>query len=296
MKVALPTSRSMQTRMVACAAAAAIAGTAAVSRAGEATASATATLPTAAGDDAAPAGTRQPVPYVERSIALPAMTLAPAGRFNVFTVRPGAGRSEDPWFFLGAGARFGIIDELEVELTPFQSVLGPDFHYGGSAGITGDFLDGPVEVGARLRVFWHEDGAVFTPGLPLRFHLDDFVRIDTGVAVSIAHDGQAGFFDFSTVPANVEPGIPARVAFQIIDPLWAGLSTGVGIIDVAEADDTTFVPLGFNLGGTVPGDEGPLLDIEAGFSFPQLFLTGAPDAVVPDVWNVGLQLQGYLYL
>jgi hypothetical protein len=237
-----------------------------------------------------------PVPYVERPIALPAMTLAPGGRFNLFTVRPGAGRSEDPWVFLSAGARFGIIDELEVELTPFQSVLAPDFYYGGSAGVTGDFLDGPVELGAKLRVFWHEEGAVFTPGVPLRLHLEDFVRIDTGVAVSVDTDRQVGLVDFSTVPVNVEPGIPARVAFQIADPFWVGAHTGVGIIDFTEADDTTFVPLGFGLGGTIPGDGGPLMDIEAGFSFPQLFLTGDPDAVVPSVWNVGLHAQGYLYL
>lgn len=279
MKRAWATTPSMQINVWAAAAAVAVATTTAVAGAGE-----------------PPAGKRQPVPYVERPIALPAMTLAPGGRFNVFTVRPGDGRSEDPWYFLSAGARFGIIDELEVELTPFQSVLAPDFMYGGSAGITGDFLDGPVEVGARLRVFWHEEGAVFTPAVPLRFHIADFVRIDTGLAVSVDHEGGTGFVDFTTVPANVEPGIPARVAFQIVDPFWAGLHTGLGIIDVTEADDTTFVPLGFGLGGTVPGDDGPILDIEAGFSFPQLFLTGDPDAVVPSIWNVGLQVQGYIYL
>ena len=60
-----------------------------------------------------PGGKRQPVPYVERSIALPAMTLAPGGQFHVFRIPSFAGRSYDPWLFLKAGARFGIIDELE---------------------------------------------------------------------------------------------------------------------------------------------------------------------------------------
>lgn len=241
-------------------------------------------------------GQRQPVPYVERSIALPALTLAPGGRFNVFTVPPFAGRHLDPWWFLSTGARFGIIDQLEIEATPFQSVLAPEFAYGGSAGITGDFLDGPFELGVRLRVFWSAEPVVFTPSIPMRVHIAEVVRIDTGVAVSISTQGEAGMYEFSTVPVNVEPGVPARVAFQIVDPFWLGIDTGFGISDFTEAGHRTFVPLGLRLGGTVPGDSGPILDIEGGFSWPTFVRAGAPDGVVPEVWNAGLQLQGYIYL
>jgi hypothetical protein len=251
--------------------------------------------PTAGHADEQP-GPRQPVPYVERPIALPAMTLAPAARFNVFRTRPGVGRSADPWLFLGLGARFGILDELEVEAHPFASVLTPDFTYGGWAAITGDFLDGPFELGARLRFHWSTEEAVFTPAVPIRIHLAELVRIDTGAAVSIATDGRAGLFQSTTTPVNLEPGIPAQVAFQIADPFWIGVQTGFGIADFTEVDDLTFVPLGAAVGGTVPGDDGPLFDVEAGFSFPEFVRTGAVDGIVTRVWNAGVHLQGYLYL
>ena len=93
-----------------------------------------------------------------------------------------------------------------------------------------------------------------------------------------------------------EAGIPLDVSFQIADPVFLGFTTGYGVLSLRDAGEASFMPLGAFAGGTVPGEEGPLVDIGASFGFP-IFLLGLSDGNPnTELWTAGMTVRGFLYL
>ena len=78
--------------------------------------------------------------------------------------------------------------------------------------------------------------------------------------------------------------------------MFLGLQTGFGIIDLSNASNTIFMPLGLFAGATVPTAQGALVDIGASFGFP-LFLTGGSnDNPNTELWAFGFTARGFFYL
>jgi len=251
-------------------------------------------------------GMKQPVAYVERPLTLPKMTLSPELDLAITHLDLGGFLGTATVFFVELGAAFGITDDFMVEAHPLGIEAGDvDTDYTRfEVGATYRFLKGPVEIGGRFRFQVDNAGTlVFNPGLPVRIHGGEIVRIDTGVNFSGVvptkkdTDSQAALLGIGTdLLLSAEAGIPVNVAFQIVKPVFVGLSTGYGIVAFSQAGDTSFMPLGFFAGGTVPGDQGPLLDIGASFGFPYFLLGGSNSNPNTEIWSIGLTGRGFLYL
>jgi hypothetical protein len=104
-----------------------------------------------------------------------------------------------------------------------------------------------VQVGLETRIIVPTaDGAVFglTPGVPLRIHLPDFVRIDTGLYLPIAF--------FSDTSYSLD--IPVQAFFQLGDA-FVGPMTGIryNVLDVPGEPNTVDIPLGIGGGYTLGG-------------------------------------------
>ena len=262
-------------------------------------------------------GADMPVPYVKRPLTLPAMTLAPELGFAGTHLSFG-GFGGDV-FGMDFGLAFGILDDLQIEAKPLNVQFGdPDFDYGAfRVAALYRFLNTEVvEMGAELR-FYLDNGANFilNPGMPVRIHGGDIVRVDTGINFGLVvannrstfgNDVTFGIHDLDQGPfpaigpwmAGLSPqaGVPVDVAFQIVDFFWAGLGTGFGLLSFEDAGDTIFVPLGLEAGGTIPGDRGPMADIGAGFQFPLFVQSGGGDAIVTEIWQFGIDAKVYIGL
>ena len=183
---------------------------------------------------------------------------------------------------LNVGAGFGISDDLEVGATVLPLAISPDFDYGNpSLYARFRFLPGDLEVGAEARVVLPvQEGSDFAVGvgLPVRFHADA-IRIDTGAFVNLtfASDVVVGL------------GVPLELRFSLDENLYFGGRTGFNIATFDAAGDSIFVPLGALAGYTVAQGSHPLVDIEAGFTFPLFVNSFGGDAISTDFWvlNVG---------
>ena len=246
---------------------------------------------------------KQPIAYVERPLTLPAMALSP--QLDAAIARADFGGNASTAFQMELAGSFGITDDLMVEARPGGFIAGDvDFDYTRfQLGVTYRFLKDPVEIGARFR-FQIDNSATlaFNPGLPVRIHAGKLVRIDTGVNFTgaVPTDGGDAVAALSGIATDflkpAEAGIPLDVSFQIIDPVFVGLSTGYGILSFEEPADFSYMPLGFFAGGTVPGDEGPLADIGASFGFPFFLLGASNENPNTELWLIGLTVRGFLYL
>ena len=232
--------------------------------------------------------------YVERPLTLPEMALSP--QLDAAIARAELGRVSATAVQMELAASFGITDDLMVEARPLGFITGDvDTDYTRfQLGATYRFLDGPVEIGGRFR-FQIDSNAnlALNPGIAVRIHAGNVARIDTGlnftgVVPTGSGDPVAGLGGIVTdflKPA--EAGIPLDVSFQVVDPVFVGLSTGFAILTLEEAGDTSFMPLGFFAGGTVPGDDGPLADIGASFGFPLFIIAAATKIRTPSCGRSG---------
>lgn len=225
-----------------------------------------------------------PVPYVSRPMTLPAATLAPAIR-----VRAGQTVEFDTRFLLIGidlvNARYGILDDLEIEAEVAPIEAEPRVNYGNAtARVTYRFLDEVVELGSAVRL-----GHILFPGSARRFllepqvlrmlaHAGDHVRVDSGFAMPL-------YFGGGPVVAGMS--IPVDVAIQLADPFFVGLGTGVGVFDFRVPGESLFIPASAFVGATVPLDNSPLLDVIGRFDMPQLFLPGRPDDVMEERLFIG---------
>ena len=126
---------------------------------------------------------------------------------------------------MGVGATLGLGDIAEVEVSPFQSTLSPSFEYGASLGGTVRLLDDQMlELGARLRTVFTTNGIGISPGMPVRLHATDMIRVDTGAYFAVITDNPSGGGDttfglatFGNSPLSIQPGIPVEVTVSPIE-------------------------------------------------------------------------------
>jgi hypothetical protein len=247
------------------------------------------------------AGDPLPISQAQRPLVLPHLTLSPVVAANIYHLDVGA--FSQTAVIMGVGASIGLFDMAEVEVSPFTSALSPTFEYGATLGGTFRFLD--TEMVARLRMLFTTNGIGISPGVPVRLHATDMVRLDTGLYFNIVTTGFAGtstdtvvgLSSFGTSPITTAPGIPLELTVNPIDELWIGAGTGFGIGDFGNAGDSIFIPLGLGLGGTIPVDDRPLVDIGTGFGFP-LFISTLPgaDTIVSEIWQVNIAARANLDL
>ncbi len=238
---------------------------------------------------------RQPVPFVARPLTLPKLTLSPS--LDASYQHVGLGNSLVKIWSLDAEVAFGILDDLTVSARVVPLELSPDLAYG-SAQVGGlyRFVRGVAEVGAQLQLAFPAPGGLaewqLTVGAPLRVHLGRWGRLDGGLA-----------FDFVFVPGRQAVGLALPVAFAV-QPwryLFLSVASGVSIRNLAAASASTDIPLGFQVGGTVPARRGPLVDIAASFTFPYFIDVaslggGARFAVIYTYWVLDVGARFYFYL
>jgi hypothetical protein len=247
-------------------------------------------------------GKRLPLSYTERPLTLPKMILAPELALAV-SRELGTG---DVGFGMEVAARFGIIDDFEVnavvapvEFAPHVAYTGPKF------GATFRFLKDEFEMGARLNVtiithgsladakpnLLAEGGVIFEPGVPMLLHIGKVARLDTGVYVPI----QASSSDSGGGGAGLR--IPVAFAYDIIEPLHVGANTAFGILNFKDPGKSIYIPLGLFAGYAIATEKGPLLDIDPFFRWPYFATPGSStDKVNAGVFEAGLAVGLYLYL
>lgn len=246
---------------------------------------------------------RQPVPWVDRHITLPYMTLGPDVGLSVF----GAG-TLDPNVYLASGIKWGITDHIEVELTPHSFRFSPNGAYAEpSLGATFLFFKSTVEMAGRVRFFAPIDtgnsgdaAAVLGLTVPVWIHLGHVARIETGATVSIKVNSPvvSGLVERSPSPVLEEPGIPLKFVFQPVEPLFLGVGTGLTISDFSNAKSTTALPLGAVIGVTASTEQHePSADFGLRFDLPRFISPNDPnDKVLEDVYQVAGFLRWYYYL
>jgi hypothetical protein len=264
------------------------------------TSSATPTGTTAASAPESAGTSKYPVLYGKRPLTLPRMMLSPELSFGALNISLGPFGSAT-LMNLKAGAEFGITDDFQVDAAPLAFLFGDASGYGlATVGATYRFVrSDSFEVGARaLLGFTDSPDLVFTVGAPMRAHLvEGKLRLDTGAYLSViapnGGDAQVGLAQIERSVFSPAPGIPLVANFSILEQLYAGLNTGFGIFDFANAGDSVFVPLGFQAGYTITSQAKPVVDVGASFGFPLMF---GSDGVVTELWTLGLAGKGYFEL
>lgn len=147
------------------------------------------------------------------------------------------------------------------------------------------------------------------PGVsvPVLFNLGNMFRIETGFSLQsfLPTDGEtkayAGFVTRSIDPGVEGPGVPFGFTFQPVEFLYLGVDSGVGLLAVRSHQSASelvggfFMPLGFRLGGTIPLDRRPLIDVIGNFAFPYLAI-GAEDPPTTRLWQLGLTARAFAAL
>lgn len=262
---------------------------------------------------------RQARPYVWRAITLPHKTLAPDLAVSVagYDVR-------DPFVFISSGVRYGIIDELEVELTPHTIRASPSTAYaypnlGVTAGYTGE--NQVFEIAGRARYFLgidtdrgDVDAGALLLGAPMAFHLGKWGRIDTGVFATLDFGGsfgagvdlpgatttgdfRAGLINTHAVPFYTDSGIPFHFLFQATEVFWFGIHHGISIFDFDNAGETFALPLGAELGITAMDDFNPTANLVVRADLPMFFLPGRDGDVVEEkAYQLGVWFRWFYHL
>jgi hypothetical protein len=256
---------------------------------------------------------RYPVAEAERPITLPKMVLSGEVDLDVPHL-PGSA-----FFNASVGAAFGITDDLTVraQVLPLQIAGGGGFHYGQSTGLLGGIDNPGPGVGATYRFLKKEmfeigasvdvnlitaqgfSGVVVAPGVPVRIHALESLRIDTGAFLPITFASMSGVplggFGTTSVSANATGlQIPVSALYDITEPLHVGAATGFVIGDFSTPGASVAIPLGIFAGYAIAGKDGPVLDIDPFFTFPAL--TGGSAAPGSGLWVAGVSVGGFLYL
>jgi hypothetical protein len=261
----------------------------------------------AAAPEGGEGGIRLPVSVTERGITNPALILSPVLSLDIARAEIATGAigpaTAATALGVGVGAGFSITDDFGVRATALA--LGIPISPSGSAQYTGPtfgatyrFVKGDFELGAAVDVTIDTPagagaGVTVLPGIPMRLHLGKPASLDIVPSLSILAGPGTG-------SAIVGMAIPVTFLYDVVEPVFhLGAQTGFGILDFSEAGHTVDVPLGFLAGYAVPGPKGPVVDLDATFLWPSLFLPGATDgasAVQAGLFVVGVAATGYLYL
>jgi hypothetical protein len=187
---------------------------------------------------------------------------------------------------LAVGAGYGITSQLEVGATVLPLALAPEVDYGDPS-IYGKYtlVEGELEVGARLEVWFPVRGDFAVQvGVPIDWKPVRGFALHSGAFLTI----------MATDPTHAAVSIPFVFVVNATDSLFFGLATGVvfAVTDPGPGD-TLEVPLGLELGYSVPGEGGgPLLDILGGFEFASFI--GASEGVSVETWMASLSVRVYL--
>ena len=273
-----------------------------------------------------------PPAYVERPLTLPKLMLSPEFSLPIIHAEsagsPAFGSATANLVGLNLGAALGITDDFQIDTTPLSLLIADvsvpvfgsqtkvyygTFHLGAMyrfVGRNAQLAKSDVaEVGARIEfgASGLNDTIHLTWGIPVILHFAKLVRIDTGLFFTGAFpvkgtaQNDIGMGSVGSTPAILgavePPGIPVSVTLGN-DFIFGGVDLGFGIASFRGSDISRncYMPLGFHLGGTIPKDQKPLIDITGNFTFPY-FLIGA-DANPPTsrLWMVGLDAKGYFQL
>jgi hypothetical protein len=267
-------------------------------------------------------GIRLPVPYVERGITNPVGILSPELDFGISKIGLLGGNGAPIVGTMALGSGYSFTDDFGLRGTVFVLQFNQPFQLASAAmGATYRFLKGNFEAGAALDWIYQTPsnnngnaGMVILPSVPLHVHFGKAARLDITPTLPIS---TAGVY----VPPAVALGggkttvgldVPVQLAFQIVDPLRLGLTSGFDMTFNPDSTnfppppatplrfgDTFFIPLGFQVGVTVPGPNGPILDMTPFFEWPSLFVPGVrsgTSAVQAGVWLTGVNFTTYFYL
>jgi len=198
--------------------------------------------------------------------------------------------------FWGAAvsAGYGITDDFELDATFLPLELAPTFEYTNPM-VSGTYRfihGGALEVGGflGLTLYTHDsrfNGALtLTPGLPVLVRFGESARLDTGVFVPVTFGADRG-----TVLGAFAP---LRFTFNLNDPLYLGVGTGLGVGDASHFGDTIYAPLNGFVGYAIAPGCSPLIDLRGTLGFPDLYLSGARGNTVTDNWQA--IFSGSIYL
>lgn len=136
---------------------------------------------------------------------------------------------------------------------------------------------------------------------PIWFILGKIARIETGLGFSVSQPANdLGYLELagsSSDPAIASPGIPLGIVLQPFTVFYLGASTGFGMrkaqagMSAQELQNGVFIPLGFQLGGTIPVDGHPVADITTHADFPYAFLGREPGKFKNNVWRLGADVR-----
>lgn len=261
---------------------------------------------------------RQPKPYVMRPLTLPHKTIAPD-----ISVSAGGFGARDQRVFLASGIRWGIIDQVEIEVTPNAFRLSPNPAYVfPSLGITAGYTGHTFEIAGRARYFVGVDsdsgvtaGALLL-GVPMAIHLSRWGRIDTGAFVTLdfensletplstfgmvggtaASDFAVGLFNTPASPLYFDSGIPFHFLFQPVEEFWFGVHHGLTILDFENASETIALPLGAEIGLTASNDYNPTADLGFRIDLPMFIVPGRDDVIEEDAYELGVWFRWYHHL
>lgn len=261
-----------------------------------------------------------PTSYAERPLTLPKLMLSPELSIGLthFEITTLLGSVAANAVGLNLGASLGITDDLTVYLVPLTMLIAtytnatPTKVYYGTfrAGamyrfVHTDKIDfgGQFEFGAS-----GASEALFTTfKLPLLLRIAPVLRIDTGLAFTVVYPTSgasvdAGFATASSSGAAIvglgsSAGIPVAVTIQPEEHVFFGLDTGFGVGSFrGTVSNSTFMPLGAFVGGTITNGKAPVVDIVGNFGFPFFLLGADTSPPTTQLWQVGLGVRAYLPL
>jgi hypothetical protein len=207
------------------------------------------------------------------------------------------------------GARFGVLDDLEVGavVLPLRFSSAALAYGNPRVNATFRFLKGDVELGARfdVTVVTEKDvsGVSAEASVPVVIRLGPSVRLDTGVFLPM---GFGTGYSLGGVPVgSIGSGsdttiglqIPVQLACNVSPALHLGAQTGFGIADFSQVGDTAFIPLGFVASYALGNEKGPLVDIAPYFRFPAFAAPGSSDEKInAGFFQTGVAATVFLYL
>ncbi len=190
---------------------------------------------------------------------------------------------DDVFLRLDASYNYGVLDDLTAGILAVPLALSPEADYGNPQVYgTYRFLNGPVEVGAHLRLTLPVNGGDFGAGVGAlaRFDLNKAAYINVGLLLNMT------FGDSTVLGLNV----PVEFAVSFTRQLFFTVDTGLFFPNFD--GDAWSVPLGVGLGYTLEAPNGgPLADIFFKFSLP----TAINNSAVFETFDWQAQLGGHFF-
>jgi hypothetical protein len=207
----------------------------------------------------------------------------------------------DTVFGMTLGASIGVTDDLELGINNYRIGSSLQQRYEGlipviftpSAGFGNMPLYGRYRFVKREKLDFAGDLIFVLPtdtpfalelALPFRIKPNDRLSVDTGVEVR-------GTFG-SAKRADIR--IPAIVNYNFSDRAFIAGETGVQFVNLGKGFNTApadsqgvAIPIGFRAGGTWKKEDKHLIDLFAGFAFPELFEFGTSRSTVDfGIWDI----------